>query len=44
LERNKVICMLFAVKVIKEDVYVYACVSVSQSVAVINNQETEAGV
>jgi hypothetical protein len=44
LEENKVICTLFAVNLITEDVYVYACVSVPLSVAVITNQETEAGV
>jgi len=44
LEGNKLICTLFAVNLITEDVYVYACVSVSLSVAFITNQETETGV
>jgi hypothetical protein len=44
LEGNKVKCTLFAVNIVTEDVCVFACVSVSLSVAVITNQETEAGV
>jgi hypothetical protein len=44
LEGNKVTCTLFAVNLVTEDVYVFACVSVSLSVAVITNHETEAGV
>jgi len=43
-EGNKVICTLFAASLITEDVCVYACVSVSLSVAVITNQETDARV